>query len=125
MNTKSIRRGIGFDGIGERKLDSTPGRIVMKFSAGKSESKHAESKYSDFMLLDIGPGELLDIKRELKKIYKWSISRKNLKVSFNLYYYFHMNGVEIIKFIAKQNIAYILNLGSISSYFKGSKKKLI
>lgn len=67
MNTKSIRRGIGFDGIGERKLDSTPGRIAMKFGAGKGKSKHAESIYSDFMLLDIGPSELLDIKRELKK----------------------------------------------------------
>ena len=114
--------GIGFD---KRSNFSFPsggfGQNVLIFGADMSTSKHIDNKKKDILVLGRGPTQGLESTLTAEKMYSINFTVTKKKFCLSLHYngtntYLFVNGIEIIKFKAKDSavVASPLCLGNIS-----------
>ena len=95
-----------------------------------SLSPHTDNKKKDILILGRGPTQGLQHTLTAEKFYSIKFTKNNKKLCLSLHFngannYLYVNGIEIIKFKAKDSeiIAYPLCLGNISKDWPGDNMK--
>ena len=114
--------GIGFDRRSSFSFPSSGfGQNVLIFGADMSTSIHIDNKEKDILVLGRGPTQGLESTLTAEKMYSINFTITKKKFCLSLHYnggnsYLFVNGIEIIKFKAKDSeiVASPLCLGNIS-----------
>ena len=120
---KYSRYGIGSDRKGYFSIGDEISRNVIVFGVDISSSSHINNKKKDILILGKGPMQRLKHTLAAEKLYSIHFIKQNTKFCLSLHYdgansYLFVNGIEIIKFKAKDSeiATYPLRLENI---FKG------
>ena len=113
--------GIAFDGQPSFSIDNETGKNVIIFGVDMSLSSKIDNRKKDILIPGKGPTQGLVHTLRAEKMYSINFTKKNTKFCLSLHYnaansYLFVNGMEIIKFKAKDSeiIPYSLCLGNIS-----------
>ena len=123
--------GIGFDLSGNfSHPDGGNGKNVIIFGVDMTDSKHANNKTKDVLVLGHGfKQKINDTKIYAEKMYSPNFTVANKTFCLSLHYngddsYLFVNGKEVIKFKAKkQSVVGKLSLGNISADFNQADRK--
>ena len=122
VNSQYSGRGISFDSRGSwSHEDGTYAVNVFIFGTDNSNSRYEDNKKADFTVLGLGSSQFLENKNVYAESkFKINFTKTGVKFVMSLHYnsdksYLFVNGVEIYKFKALDNLNLgILTLGAIS-----------
>ena len=113
--------GIGFDRKGSYSIGNEIGRNVIILGVDMSSSTKIDNRKNDILILGKGLTQGLEHTLSAEKLYSINFTKENTKFCLSLHYngadsYLFVNGIEIIKFKAKDSeiTPYPLCLGNIS-----------